>query len=441
MPSSKGAVPRKTAAKGCIFGFAGLELEEKAAEDRNAASRAMIGKAYAWRCGACCKEVHQLNAHVCKWCGVEVHSSIMCGAVLSAGEGDYFCAQQCVDKWNEFHGDELVCTPRGSIMPEGIDLVINGGRREHELAVPAASTDKASPDAGADGSRASGAVPLVDAGTDGRAAQPPPPQGTSAAAIQADGTELTKEVGTPSAVGATPSAANAPAPAATAGTAAAATPSARTSSSTAGISGGNTLGGTDEAAAETSKNPKVCTTLAIRTPQASDPKSPEAEESTRDKAAAPAAAARATAAEAAAAATAALGNAAAAAAATSGGSGDGVMELNVPARRARVQHAAHGSGVVIARAKKPVAVLVVATDSLLWYRAEGEEGVRQVSLAPVSLFDAPVVRNVVRQSRGDKLITGSAWAYLRAQQLHPLLHAFASRHHTQARDAARRWSA
>jgi hypothetical protein len=71
-----------------------------------------------------------------------------------------------------------------------------------------------------------------------------------------------------------------------------------------------------------------------------------------------------------------------------------------------VQSAAHGAGVVISRTKKPPQLLVAA-DSLTWSRVDGAEEVRKLSLLPLTLFDAVVVRNVVRQSKGDnKLIAG-----------------------------------
>lgn len=88
------------------------------------------------------------------------------------------------------------------------------------------------------------------------------------------------------------------------------------------------------------------------------------------------------------------------------GGGNEDVELEVPARYARVQNGAHGPGVVISRIKKPPQLLV-ATDLLTWYRVDGSEEMRMLSPAPVCLFTAPVVRNVVRQTRGDnKLIVG-----------------------------------
>jgi hypothetical protein len=58
--------------------------------------------AYEWQCGACSGKVNQISAHICKWCGVEVHSSIMCPAVLCRNEGDYFCTSPCEAKWKAF---------------------------------------------------------------------------------------------------------------------------------------------------------------------------------------------------------------------------------------------------------------------------------------------------------------------------------------------------
>lgn len=58
--------------------------------------------------------VTKKNVHVCKWCGVEVESNITCDYALCPGEGDYFCASGCIDKWNMFYPGNVMaqCTPR-----------------------------------------------------------------------------------------------------------------------------------------------------------------------------------------------------------------------------------------------------------------------------------------------------------------------------------------
>jgi hypothetical protein len=74
------------------------------------------------------------------------------------------------------------------------------------------------------------------------------------------------------------------------------------------------------------------------------------------------------------------------------GGGNEDVELEVPARYARVQNGAHGPGVVISRIKKPPQLLV-ATDLLTWYRVDGSEEMPKLSptLSPtVAMWTWPV---------------------------------------------------